>query len=508
MATPLPWRKFPRDLMVKPEIQYIIKRLAPEKKHAVFTVITALYCYADDSGIVDITDRDLFTDICLFETEEELLDIIDRLEARKLVSRAAENLIQIEGWDPPILGISKTGGESWGDRLQRTKTAARREPDEPTPAELAAMARGDSTYDTPNFSAPEAQPSTQSAAAASGSQSPVVKKRKRKIKKNQNDTETKIVSVSQSTLEESRREQSRGDETREDERRPEERNTHTQISAPPVSSPTASVGLCPPSGDGLETGFAELAQVSSEKDSTDSTDTTDKRPRKRDPPDESGSDKNTLTDKTETGTEERAFSEGTEKNTGPDTETGTGEEDSWLWSKVKNRLPPGGIPGNELEKPWTAFYTYFKRQNPGGFGDPTAENEAITALSVRAHSLGNVKTPPEIVACTMVGAFQRLINSGGYFTDMPCTPSMLLKPGNYQKVLAKVSKTIFPRGNLPSSWKRESEILAEEAESIKKEIANEDTESGIALHYERFGINPEDPERFIKLQAAKKASGE
>lgn len=501
MATPLPWRKFPRDLMVKPEIQYIIKRLAPEKKHAVFTVITALYCYADDSGVVDITDRDLFTDICLFENEKELLDIIDRLEARKLVSRVKDNFIQIEGWDPPILGAARTTGESWGDRLQRTKTAARREPDEPTPAELAAMAMGESAYDTPDSYAPEEQVPMHPVAAAPVSKPPVVQKRKRKIKKNQNDTETKIVSVSQQTLEErveeTRREQSRGDETREDEK-----NTHTQISAPLVDSPTASGEPCPPFGDGQSTSSAKRAQQSSEKEKTDT------KPRKRDPPEKTRSDKNTLTDKSGTGTGEKVYQEGTEKTTASNTESDTGEENSWLWSKVKNRLPPGGIPGNELEKPWTAFYTYFKRQNPGGFADQTMENEAITALSVRAHGLGNAKTPPEIVACTMVGAFQRLINSGGYFTDMPCTPSMLLKPGNYQKVLAKVSKTIFPRGNLPSSWKRESEILAEEAELIKKEIANEDAESCIALHYERFGINPEDPQRFVKLQAAKKASGE
>lgn len=122
MAERLPWRKVPRDLMTKPEIQFVIKRLESEKKHAVFTVMTAMYCYADDTGVVDVSDIELFTDMCLFDKPEELLDILGRLEARKVLVRADDPFAYyIEGWDAPYTGLSRNNGETWSERMARMR---------------------------------------------------------------------------------------------------------------------------------------------------------------------------------------------------------------------------------------------------------------------------------------------------------------------------------------------------------------------------------------------------
>ena len=503
MPAPLPWRKLPRDLMVKPEIQYIIKRLEPQKKHAVFTVMTALYCYADDSGIVDISDRDLFTDICLFSTHEELLDMLGRLEARKLVSRIHEDAFQIEGWEPPFGQAPRPAGETWSDRLQRTAAAAgasgpRPAPDEPSPAELAAMAMAESaSQEQEGKSEAQARPRAPEvslfdpaeAGAAPAEAEASGKKRKRSHKKKQNDTETKNVSVSLQP-EEKRQEESRGEETRGEENRPEEKRTHTQITAPPGPAPAASVGLRPPSGGaGPSPGAAETAQMRLEKDERETR-----------TQGEEGPDQSIPTEEGQAGTAGKVSRSSTDQEVGTHQSDGTDRQEAEV---LRRGSTQEGIPALELEKPFHAFWVYFKRQNPGGYADQKLEEEAMMKLSFRAHALGTEKTPPEIIACTMAGAFSNLINKGGYFEGMPCIPSMLLKPGNYAKTLAKLQKTLYPRGNEPGSFKKEWEILAEEAEKIKKETANEVPEEVTALIYGKYGIDPNDPARFAKLKAAK-----
>lgn len=598
--------------MTKPEIQFVIKRLESEKKHAVFTVMTAMYCYADDTGVVDVSDIELFTDMCLFDKPEELLDILGRLEARKVLVRADDPFAYyIEGWDAPYTGLSRNNGETWSERMARMRLETgqsqapeqtpppppppvRQQPQpqpqpqqtyqgrpsgqsygEPTPEDLAAFAAEESRhtenydysqemFDYEHFFSSRAKKSTNAkkeiktektaettapentrkAAEKPASKGSARVKSKPKPKKNQNDTETNFVSVSQShksRVDKTKSDKSRQEQCRQEKKRADEKTTHTQTSAPDATPATAVAGEYPDFGSGWVTSGCETPPLGLEEkrppekpqDHTDDTDDT-KEPDKPDKnaqagyPDDTGPpDKKTSTHQ-KTGTKENAFastdkdastreamvtiSEGLEsfsdENAGRGEDAITEERSKEFESMVRGYIPTHGISAIEIEKPFTALSEYFRRQNLSGFADPKREKDALTALALRAHALGSAKTPPEIVACTMVGAFQRLINSGGYFEGMSCTPSMLLKPGNYQKVLDKLTQTLFPRGNTPGTWVREYEKLEKEAKEITEAIKDDDPQEITAVHYGRYGINPEDPLRFSKLQSAKHASGE
>jgi hypothetical protein len=136
-----------------------------------------------------------------------------------------------------------------------------------------------------------------------------------------------------------------------------------------------------------------------------------------------------------------------------------------------------------------------------GYANPDREMQAITVLSARISVLGAKKFAVGVVACQFVGAFSRLVKTGGYYNGMPVIPSMLLKPGNWQKVFAMVANTLYHKGDYGDPWRKTWEKAVEEAKIDQQIHVPEQTTEA---YYAQYGISLDDPARFQKLQAARK----
>lgn len=96
------WRKFPVNTLYTTRIQFVVKRLPKELKHAAFTLLASCYCNADDDGVVDMTDFDIYAD-GIFLMPEELRVLIDKLCGAGILHRFAPDIdvYAIADWELP-----------------------------------------------------------------------------------------------------------------------------------------------------------------------------------------------------------------------------------------------------------------------------------------------------------------------------------------------------------------------------------------------------------------------
>lgn len=96
------WRKFPVNTLYSTRIQFVVKRLPKELKHAAFTLLASCYCNADDDGVVDMTDFEIYAD-GIFLEPEELRVLIDKLCGAGILHRFAPDIdiYAIADWELP-----------------------------------------------------------------------------------------------------------------------------------------------------------------------------------------------------------------------------------------------------------------------------------------------------------------------------------------------------------------------------------------------------------------------
>lgn len=96
------WRKFPVNTLYTTRIQFVVKRLPKELKHAAFTLLASCYCNADDDGVVDMTDFDIYAD-GIFLEPEELRVLIDKLCGAGILHRFASDIdiYALSDWELP-----------------------------------------------------------------------------------------------------------------------------------------------------------------------------------------------------------------------------------------------------------------------------------------------------------------------------------------------------------------------------------------------------------------------
>lgn len=96
------WRKFPVNTLYNTRIQFVVKRLPKELKHAAFTLLSSCYCNADDDGVVDMTDFEIYAD-GIFLEPEELRILIDKLCGAGILHRFAPDIdiYAIADWELP-----------------------------------------------------------------------------------------------------------------------------------------------------------------------------------------------------------------------------------------------------------------------------------------------------------------------------------------------------------------------------------------------------------------------
>lgn len=113
------WRKFPVNTLYNTRIQFVVKRLPKELKHAAFTLLSSCYCNADDDGVVDMTDFEIYAD-GIFLEPEELRVLIDKLCGAGILHRFAPDIdvYALSDWElPEYKNANKR--ESLNERRQR-----------------------------------------------------------------------------------------------------------------------------------------------------------------------------------------------------------------------------------------------------------------------------------------------------------------------------------------------------------------------------------------------------
>ena len=113
------WCKIPQNLIYSPRIHFVVNKLPKEKQHTAFTFLTSLYCNADEYGIVDITDFEIYANE-IYLTPEELRDLVERFVNASILRAYAPDfdIYAISDWEAPEYK-KKSKPESWETRMAR-----------------------------------------------------------------------------------------------------------------------------------------------------------------------------------------------------------------------------------------------------------------------------------------------------------------------------------------------------------------------------------------------------
>ena len=154
--------------------------------------------------------------------------------------------------------------------------------------------------------------------------------------------------------------------------------------------------------------------------------------------------------------------------------------------------------GKEIEeheqRTYSALVSFFTK-NCLGFKECEHE-EALFILLKRINELADEKNPSEIVASVMTGQFKQLTETSKYYQNYAITPENLLKPGAYSNTLALASK-ILMNDKTMNKWTTQFTQYKTEYE---KELAQ--VGDGFMAQYLKYGIDPNDPARFVKMLQA------
>ncbi len=473
----LTWRKFPRDTITNPALLFIAKKLPKERQHQVFTLITALYCSADDRGIVDLSDLAVFSYTCMM-SEDDLVDLLYRFLDRYVIEELIideQTVYKIREWLEPYPG-RMTAAEK--QAAYRNRLAEKKPPEKRS--FLGSNGRQVPPAENP-IDTPKSDVSDETEAiydeADELSDDEILALFLRLEKEDETETPFKSVEPPEST-------------TAETPKSVTERY-HEVTGVTQEKKPVTGV-----TGEKIEVTH-ENSEVTGRYPPLPKTEETDRRDRDRQ---REGEEKEIETEEREMRDREteREIDRGeidTEKEdienlekkkrkrknkthtdragsparspTGETLKEREAEEKETEEPPEREREPapePAAVAENvkktkrEAERRRVCFkilWKFFNDKNPMGFVDEEAELLACAELAKMIVKLEDDKNTAEIIACQFTNSFNRLLNKGGYFENMPCTPIMLLKPGNYSKVFYSVSKILHPKDQGGMHWAAE-----------------------------------------------------
>lgn len=198
---------------------------------------------------------------------------------------------------------------------------------------------------------------------------------------------------------------------------------------------------------------------------------------------------------------ERSFSSGRENEKKETPDTGEKTESSQNGPEAGEQAGPEDLEkwqGKSVSSSPVEVLNVFFAKNCKGYNPITYEKD-VAVLAKRFSDLADDRNPPDIVATVFCSQFLKLAESG-YYKDIPLFPDYMIKPAIYKHLLAQVQKILFkPPTSNPwlASWKKE--LAVEETTDQGGDIFRRE--------YEKYGINPDSPGAWPRLQAAKKAAG-
>ena len=441
----LTWRKFPRDTITNPALLFIAKKLPKERQHQVFTLFVALYCNADDDGVVDLSDLAVFSYTCIM-SEDDLVDLLYRFLDRHIIEEITISGVpayRIAGWLDPYPG-RMTAAEK--QAAYRSRIAEKKPPEKRS--FLGSKGR-------PPI--PEAKPIDTSASGVSDeteaiydeagelSDDEILALFLRLEKEDETEDPIKIVEPPESAAAETpksvtERYHEVTGVTQEKEPLPSVTGEKNEVTAENCS--VTQRYPTPPKTEETDRG-----EIDTEKEDIENLEKKKRKRKDKTHTDRAGNPARSPTGEIlkEREAEEKETEEPPEREREPAPEPAAVAEDV---KKTKR----------EAERRRACFkilWKFFNDKNPMGFVDEEAELLACAELAKMIVKLEDDKNNAEIIACQFTNSFNRLLNKGGYFENMPCTPIMLLKPGNYSKVFYSVSKILHPKDQGGIHWAAE-----------------------------------------------------
>ena len=475
----LTWRKFPRDTITNPALLFIAKKLPKERQHQVFTLITALYCSADDRGIVDLSDLAVFSYTCMM-SEDDLVDLLYRFLDRQIIEELIideQTGYKIREWLDPYPG-RMTAAEK--QAAYRSRIAEKKPPEKRS--FLGSKGRPPIPEAKP-IDAPDPDVSDETEAiydeADELSDDEILALFLRLEKEDETEAPIKIVEPPESAAAETPK--SVTERYHEVTGVTQEKEPVTCVTGKKneVTAENCSVTgryPTPPKTEEtdrrdrdrqtegeekeIETEEREMRDRETERETdrgerdTEKEDIENLEKKKRKRKDKTHTDRAGSPARTPTGEilKERE-AEGKETEVPPERDRETAQEPASLTEdEEKTKRQEAAQRSVRVFK---ILWKFFNDKNPMGFVDKDAERLACAQLADRIAMLEDEKNTAEIIACQFTNSFNRLLNKGGYFENMPCTPIMLLKPGNYSKVFYSVSKILHPKDQGGMHWAAE-----------------------------------------------------
>lgn len=464
----LTWRKFPRDTITNPALLFIAKKLPKERQHQVFTLFVALYCNADDDGVVDLSDLAVFSYTCIM-SEDDLVDLLYRFLDRHIIEEITISGVpayRIAGWLDPYPG-RMTAAEK--QAAYRSRIADKKPPEKRS--FLGSKGRQTPPAETPiDTPKPDVSDDTDAIYDEAGelSDDEILALFLRLEKEDETEAPIKIVEPPESAAAETPKSVT--------ERYPDvtgvtqEKEPVTPVTGEKneVTAENSSVTQrypTPPKteetdrrdrdrqteGEERERRDRET-EIETDRGEIDIEDTEQKKRKGRKRKDKAHTDRVGNPDRAPTGEilKEREAEE-KETEVSPERDRESAPEPASLTEDAEKTK-------REAERRRACFkilWKFFNDKNPMGFVDEEAELLACAELAKMIVKLEDDKNNAEIIACQFTNSFNRLLNKGGYFENMPCTPIMLLKPGNYSKVFYSVSKILHPKDQGGMHWAAE-----------------------------------------------------
>ncbi len=453
----LTWRKLQRDTISNPALRFIANRMK-DKRHSVFTLYLTLFCEADDNGFIDLDDLEFLSELSMIEIDD-LYEIIDKfLERGILAEIETEDGIRygIKDWlDPYPTGVKPmTGAErqaKFRQRQKRKKSFADYKKEVDTETLDSVIPEKDFSNFDNDLSEEEWQK------ILNMSIFEILEERQTNLIENSESnagvtpvTPPAVTGITKSN------EQKRGEEEKEEteterkklekEKRELEKKIETELEK--IDAVLKEIETEKKEKGEKETRHTQEEAENPQKDIQPPSEEADGR--------KEGAELN----------EQSSDSSGPEQT---DLQIGAGSKGQAIDTETRERKPPSKkLPKPEkIKKCYEILWEFFKKNNKMGFFDEKNENLACTQLAVRIAKLESPTNSAEIIAIQFVNCFRRLIKGGGYFENMPCTPQLLLKTGNYTKVFHAVSKILHPMDEGGRHWAEELE------QTLKNDAVNQ-----------------------------------
>lgn len=462
MLNDMAWRKAPRDLLTNPRIRSIASRIDSSLKQAVFAFYVACYMEANDDGIVDLSDTEVFADLLLLEDEDDIETLTNLFVKKNFLEEIKNGLYYIQDWDNPNMAsyqgskrIAETADQRRARVLGSTKPKQKKKaPQLPTQEYEEQM----------DVSPAEAY----AAAALEAEEADIFLSEKNE----ESATKSHFLSRKISPTE---REETRRDESL-DRQESEERHTHTLSGATAIEAPSPSA---------VASGGAQI-QTETETESAAESVTQDEG----------------QSAETEEGSDDIQDAEQKEQCVST---VLTSEEEQWSYEDTEKYAQQMQIPEHVARRfyalrsyeQWrclNVIYHFFKGKSPVDFTKDDLELDTIQLIIVECGLMAEAKNPAYVIAGQLCSAFFDLTHQNGpfrgmsYFKNMVLLPKNMKLPSVWPRIVQEARKRLKPGITAGEVWEKR---MSEYAEQCEKDRGKYNGSSYFSEELKKRGIDPQ-----------------